>query len=350
MKIWKVLLVLIIVIAAVFLILRIPAFQDRLLETVISNTFQQNHLPQEDSLSAIVCGSRSPLPHASRDEACVLVIAGNDIYVVDTGSGSSNNVQLWSIPSNKIRGILLTHLHSDHISDLPGFHLQTWLPGRSSKLKVWGPEGVEIVVKGFEEAFSPDYFFRNAHHGDSIAPLKTAGMEPHVIDLSKPKIIESEDLTVTAFTVEHDPVKPAFGYRFDYKGRSIVISGDTIPSQNLIDNAMDADVLFHEAQANHILQPMTEAMQIAGNESAAKILVDITTYHSTPQEAAEVANRANVRHLIFYHLTPSPRNSIMESIFLRGVDKIRSDWTLSDEGTMVILPVSSKEIKIHNIN
>ena len=207
-----------------FLLLQVPSVQDRLLENAIPNLVQDN-MPKEDALSAIVCGSRSPLPHSSRDEACILVIAGKNIYVIDTGAGSANNVIQWAIPANRIKAVLLTHLHSDHIADLPNFHMSTWINNRPSQLDVYGPEGLESVVQGFDDAYSLDYAFRNAHHGDAIAPLAVAGMKAHTIDLNNPVIIESDDLSIQAFEVEHHPVKPALGYRFDYKGRSIVISG-----------------------------------------------------------------------------------------------------------------------------
>ena len=331
------------------LLLQIPSIQDRLLDNAIPNLVQDN-MPTEDALSAIVCGSRSPLPHPSRDEACILVIAGKNIYVVDTGAGSSNNVNQWAIPANRIKAVLLTHLHSDHISDLPNFHMSTWINNRPSQLDVYGPEGLESVLQGFEDAYSLDYTFRNAHHGDEIAPLGAVGMKAHTIDLSSPVIIESDDLSIRAFEVEHHPVKPALGYRFDYKGRSIVISGDTIASQNLTDHSRNTDVLFHEAQANHILKPLNEFMLKNNRTNQAKVLDDITTYHTTPVEAANIAKEANVKHLVFYHLTPAPRNDIMEKIFTRGVSDVFEEWTLSDDGTMVVLPVDSEEIQISNLN
>ena len=332
-----------------FLLLQIPSVQDRLLDNAIQN-LAQNNMPKEDSLSAIVCGSRSPLPHSSRDEACILVIAGKNIYVVDTGAGSANNVNQWAIPANRIKAVLLTHLHSDHIADLPNFHMQTWINNRPSQLDVYGPEGLGSVVQGFEDAYNLDYTFRNAHHGDEIAPLGVAGMKAHTIDLNNPVIIESDDLSIRAFEVDHHPVKPALGYRFDYKGRSIVISGDTSASQNLTDHSKNADVLFHEAQANHILKPLRQFMLKNDRINQAKILDDITTYHTTPVEAAAIAKEANVKHLVFYHLTPSPRNDIMANIFTRGVSDVFEEWTLSDDGTMVVLPVNSEEIQISNLN
>ena len=103
------------------------------------------------------------------------------------------------------------------------------------------------------DSYQPDYFFRNSHHGDQIAPLDVVGLNSITVDLNQPKIINEEGLIVTAFEVIHDPVKPALGYRFDYKGRSLIISGDTSYSKNLIENSRDVDVLFHEAQANHMI-------------------------------------------------------------------------------------------------
>ena len=331
--------------------LRSPSVQDRIMVSVVSGMINApNNLPQKDALSAVVCGSRSPIPSPGRAETCVMVRAGENIYIVDIGDGSASNLRSWGIPFNKIKSVLLTHLHSDHISDLADLHLASWImQRRKAKLDVYGPQGVGLVTKGFETAYEPDYFFRNTHHGDQIAPLDVAGLNPHTVDLNQPKIIDEDGLIVTAFEVVHDPVKPALGYRFDYKGRSLVISGDTSYSENLIENSRDVDVLIHEAQANHMINLLRDFNLQRGANLNAKLMEDITTYHTTPVEAAEIANLANVKHLIFYHLTPAPRNYITEIIFLRGVDEIREEWTLSNDGTMVVLPVGSDEIIISKI-
>ena len=331
--------------------LRSPSVQDRIMVSVISGMINApNNLPQEDALSAAVCGSRSPIPSPGRAETCVMVRAGENIYIVDIGDGSASNLRNWGIPFNKIKSVLLTHLHSDHIFDLASLHQASWImQKRKAKLDVYGPQGVGLVTKGFETAYEPDYFFRNSHHGDQIAPLDVAGFNSHNIDLNQPEIIDEDGLKVTAFEVDHDPVKPALGYRFDYKGRSLVISGDTSYSENLIEKSREADVLIHEAQANHMINIIRDFNLQRGADLNAKLMEDIITYHTTPVEAAEIANLANVKHLIFYHLTPAPRNYITEIIFLRGVDEIREEWTLSNDGTMVVLPVGSDEIIISKI-
>ena len=331
--------------------LRSPSVQDRIMVSVLPGMANiSNNLPQEDALTAAICGSRSPLPSPGRAETCVMVKAGKNIYIVDIGDGSASNLRNWGIPFNKIKSVLLTHLHSDHISDLADLHLASWInENREAKLDIYGPDGVNLVTEGFETAYEPDYFFRNSHHGDQIAPLDVAGFNSHNIDLNQPEIIDEDGLKVTAFEVDHDPVKPALGYRFDYKGRSLVISGDTFYSENLIENSRDVDVLIHEAQANHMINLIRDFNLQRGADLNAKLMEDITTYHTSVVEAAEIANLANVKHLIFYHLTPAPRNYITEAIFLRGVDEVREEWTLSNDGTMAVLPVGTDEIIISKI-
>ena len=349
---------LIYLVASIFIItisvmvgLRSPPVQDRIMVSVVSGMINApNNLPEEDALSAAVCGSRSPIPSPGRAETCVMVRAGENIYIVDIGDGSASNLRSWGIPFNKIKSVLLTHLHSDHISDLADLQLATWInENRETKLDVYGPDGVNLITEGFETAYELDYFFRNTHHGEQIAPLDVAGLSPHIVDLDQPKIIDEDGLVVTAFKVVHDPVEPALGYRFDYKGRSLVISGDTSYSKNLIESSRDADVLFHEAQANHMINIIRDFNLQRGADLNAKLMEDIITYHTTPVQAAEIANLAKAKHLIFYHLTPAPRNLTTETIFLRGVDEIREEWTLSNDGTMVVLPVGTDEIIISNI-
>ena len=334
-----------------WVIIQLPSVQDRLIVVAFTALGSaSNNLPKEDALSAAVCGSRSPIPSPGRAETCILISAGEDLFVVDIGDGSNDNLRSWNINFRNIEAVLITHLHSDHIADLPGLHQNAWVIGeRSSKLKVFGPEGVDQFTQGIEMAYAHDYVFRNEHHGDAVAPLEFAGFDTSVIDLNNPVIFDNGELKITAFRVVHEPIEPALGFKFSYKGRSIVITGDTSYTQSVIDNSMNADVLFHEAQANHMLAVMEKSLMSRGAELLATVLDDITTYHTTLVEAAEIANEANVKKLFFYHLTPAPRNYIQEIMFVRGVDQVRKEWTLVEDGTLVILPVGSEEIIVTNM-
>ncbi len=337
--------------AVAFILLKQPWFQDRLLQTALSNMAAPvSQLPEEDSLTAVVCGSRSPINDPNRAEACILVQAGDQIFIFDTGNGSAQNLHNWNMPWNRLEGIFYTHLHSDHISDIADFHQGTWINGqRSSKQKVFGPEGVQLLTDGIELAYTKDYFFRNEHHGDIIAPLNIVGFDTHTVNLNNPVLIDNEDLKITAYSVSHDPVDPALGYRIDYKGRSISISGDTIYDQNLVNNSKDADVLFHESMSLEILDLINANAKATGNMVAEIVTVDILDYHTPILEVVKAAKDANVRHLVFYHHLPAPRNQIMEEVMYRGVDEIMQEWTASNDGTMIILPIDSEEIIITSI-
>ena len=141
------------VLITISILIRVPQVQDRLIEGLAQDALNNPTILPEDSLTAVVCGSRSPFPTPGRAEACILIKAGENYFVVDSGDGSVANLRNWRIPIKNVR-VLLTHLHSDHISDLNDLHQATWVAqSRTKKLDVYGPKGVESVTKGFEEAF-----------------------------------------------------------------------------------------------------------------------------------------------------------------------------------------------------
>src|SRR5262249_3067758 len=177
------------------------------------------------------------------------------------------------------------------------------------------------LVHGFEAAYAADTRFRTAHHGAALLPPERATMIPVPVTLADgdaTRVLDEDGVVVTAFAVAHDPVRPAFGYRFDYGGRSVVVSGDTAPSENLVAHARGADVLVHEAQANDLVHIMEEVARSVGEVRVAKILGDIPSYHTSPADGAREAVAAGVRLLVFSPLTPPPRNPPLAPISRRG--------------------------------
>ena len=162
--------------------------QDRILNIGLKNILSNSEpfLDKEDSLKVVICGSRSPLPSPGRAESCVLVEAGDDIYIFDMGNGSVNNLQEYQVPWTNVKAVLITHMHSDHMADLPDAHLQSWIQGRNSPLMVYGPEGINLVTKGFELAYSADYQYRNEHHGEEILPMNVSGFNAVEIIVREP--------------------------------------------------------------------------------------------------------------------------------------------------------------------
>ncbi|HEX8029644.1 MAG TPA: MBL fold metallo-hydrolase, partial [Vicinamibacterales bacterium] len=190
----------------------------------------------DDALRVAVCGSSAPLPSADRAKACVAIFAGGKFYIVDAGPESVENLVLWGIPLKSIGGVMLTHFHSDHIGDLGELNLQTWAAGRSTPLTVYGGPGVEAVVGGFNAAYQLDQGYRTAHHTAQAMPPETWPLLAAPVVLKgeataakdRSAVVFSRDgLTVTAFEVDHAPIAPAYASRFDYKGRSALVTGDS---------------------------------------------------------------------------------------------------------------------------
>ena len=173
-------------------------------------------------------------------------------------------------------------------------------------------------------------------------------------------ILSDNGLRITAFLVEHDPVTPAYGYRFDYKGRSIVISGDTAYSTNLINYAKDVDLLFHEAISYEMMDINTEAMtsfyETTNNDFyrfGADLFQHIEDYHTPFEQVAIVAKQSNAKKLIFYHVIPTPTkpmNGLMKNIMTEKVDQHYQDWLFAEEGLTIELPPNSDEIVMSNFD
>jgi ribonuclease Z len=160
-------------------------------------------------------------------------------------------------------------------------------------------------------------------------------------------VIDEDGVKVTAFRVDHTPVDPAVGYRFEYGERSLVLSGDTIKSENLQRFAEGVDLLVHEALAPHLVAVLTRGAEAAGRENLATITRDILTYHASPVEAAEVARDAGVGFLLYYHIVPPLPLAPLEDAFLEGVDAVYDGpLAVGRDGTTVHLPVGSDAIDV----
>jgi ribonuclease Z len=258
-----------------------------------------------------------------------------------------------------IGGVLLTHFHSDHIGDLGELNLQTWAAGRPQPLAVYGGPGVDRVVGGFNDAYRLDQGYRTAHHTERVMPPATWPMDAHTVTLDGPEtpakdrsalVLDRDGLRITAFEVDHAPIAPAYAYRFDYKGRSVLVTGDLKFHRPLTTAAKGVDVMVSEAIAVSMTRALGEGASSAGRDRAAAIMHDIEDYHITPEQSAGIANDAGVKLLVFYHLLPAPDGLIARRVFSQGLDAVRrGGWTLADDGSLYTLPIGNAEVHIGRV-
>jgi ribonuclease Z len=339
------------IVAAVLYGVRAPlstALMGRILERNLASSLLDT-LP--DGLNVILCGAGGPLPDPVRSGPCVAVVAGDNFVVVDAGTGGARNLNPMGLPVGRVDAVFLTHFHSDHLDGLGEMATLRWASAAHTEpLPVHGAEGVEEVVAGFNQSYAQDAVYRHAHHGDAVAPESGHGMQATTHPLPDEDealtVYENGGLTVQMIRVDHTPVEPAVAYLFTYKGRSALISGDTVKSANLQKFAKGVDLLVHEGLSPRLVQVMNKAATRAGNEIMAKITADIPDYHTSPVEAAEIARDAGVGHLLYYHVVPPTPLPGLAAAWLAGVDEVFESYTLGQDGTGFSLPAGSTDITL----
>ena len=319
-------------------------------ERMIAQRLSANPLAElPDGLHIGLCGAGSPFPDDKRSGPCTLVIAGQRQFIFDVGSGTVRNLGKMGFSPGQVDAVFLTHFHSDHIDGMGEFLLQRWVSASNqSPVPVYGPSGVEKVVQGIMQAYQLDQSYRVAHHGEATMPPSGFG---GVVNSFAPQaqgsvtLIKDADLDITAFTVEHGPIHPAVGYRINYKGRSLLISGDTIKSSAVQAQARDVDLLLHEALSIPLTLLLEQAADKAGKANLKKIFKDITNYHTTPEQAAEIARDAKVGALLLNHIAPPLPLPGMESAFLGEAGHIYAGKIkVGVDGDFVSMPVGNKQI------
>jgi ribonuclease Z len=245
---------------------------------------------QAQDIRVTLLGTGSPAPAMDRFGPCVLVEAGPDKFLFDVGRGAFQRLAQAKVRWQDIDAVFFTHLHSDHIVGFPDLWLGGWLvgPGRNRELQVWGPRGTTKMVRHLRQAYAVDIGFRQSD--DRAAP---AGVVIRSQDIVPGVVLDRNGVKVTAFQVDHFPVQPAFGYRIDYRGRSVVLSGDTRFSENLIEHAQGVDLLVHE-----VVSPAS--FQRAGIGAARTR--SVVAHHITPERAGEVFARTRPRLAVYSHI------------------------------------------------
>lgn len=272
---------------------------------------------QYDEMKLVLLGTGCPLPSLYRSKPAQAVLAGSKVFLVDCGAGVADRLFRAGLPAERIDDLFITHQHSDHNSGFIDFLVTrltgSILPGSRKPLNVYGPGNTERIVGKLEEHLAWDIGLRVAQSGDY-----KKGAEVRYTQMEDGLIYDRDGVRVTVFPVDHGIVKPAVGFRFQYKDKTIVISGDTRPCENMVKYAKGADVLVHEAYSRRWIDVGVKKFP----EKAEKAR-GIMQYHSSTLEVAEITRRAGVKHLVFTHLMPAPAPAwYFERDWVKGVSDI----------------------------
>lgn len=278
----------------------------------------------DGGLHVILVGTGTPRP--DRVSPCVAIIAAGEVLLFDVGPGAYKYVERANIPGDYLTSIFLTHFHWDHMGGVDHAVAASWTFGRTVPVEVYGPPGVTEIVEGFTDAYRLDAGYRNKNQSAlGRLPMDAAFGKPHPFDVEGDElklVLDRNGLRVFAFNVAHQPVEPAVGYRIEYAGKSVVISGDTRKSDNLIRHAKGADILIHEAMNKGMMNNVLAVTRKHGLDDQTRQFQQLLDYHTDVNECAEIAAEAGVEKLVLTHLIPAPDNPMIKQMFALGLDQI----------------------------
>jgi len=256
----------------------------------ISPSAADHHLAAEaDSIKVTLLGTGTPQLNPRRMSYSTLIEAGDEVLLFDAGRAAMLQAKKSGANLKKLNKLFLTHLHSDHVVGIP----DVWLTGflapsfRATPMYVWGPAGVDGLTAGLRQAYDVDVKLRVAQYGGNRA----AGMEFETTQVHDGFVYESNGVRVTAFEVQHTGPDTAYGYKIEYAGRSVVLSGDTVYSENVAKHAEGVDLLVHQ-----VGYAPKEAIE------QNKVVARIILLHTQPERLAEILNLAKPKQTVLSHI------------------------------------------------
>ena len=278
----------------------------------------------------LFCGTGTPKFSPERSQSCLAVVAGGRLLLFDAGMGAAHQLRTFEAPTEKLEAVFLTHLHSDHVAGLGNVLHDTWHFGRDRQVEIIGPPGTDRVHRGFMAVFTEDEEMRRSGVELGYENKNSAMGQSREVRIETDEAITVYDqagVVVKAFRVDHPTWRYAYGYRVDYAGTSVVVSGDTAYAPTIVEHGRGADVLVHEAMNVQMMRISAEVLQERAGGGVGAIsderLQFIESRHTPTHEVARVAQEADVETLVVTHFTPPiPANWLAEYAFTRGMGEI----------------------------
>jgi ribonuclease BN (tRNA processing enzyme) len=246
------------------------------------------------STRVVMLGTGTPRPDPDRSGPATVIISNDTPYLIDFGAGVirrataayANGVTALGYAAVNIKTVFLTHLHSDHTIGYPDLIFTPWTMGRCEPLRVYGPNGIKAMTEHVLQAWEVDIDVRT----NGISQHSPAGCGVIAHEIAPGVIYRDRNVVVTAFPARHEDVVDSFSFRFDTPDRVIVVSGDTTPTQELIEHSRNCDILVHEAYSMESYQRVAPRWQEYRRRA-----------HTSSRELAEIANTAKPGLLVLYH-------------------------------------------------
>ncbi len=276
----------------------------------------------DNGISVVLLGTGTPLPNPDRACASTLVTCGGKAFVIDTGRGFLRN--LATLGLTDVNAVLFTHFHSDHFAEFGELMVTRTIRGASTPMPVIGPKNsTRKVISALLEAYSLDTQYRMLHHGAKYAEK---GMQADIQEMEPGLVYGQDGVRIHMFEVSHMPVTPAVGYRIEFGGHAVVVSGDTVKVPAMIEMSKGADILVHDATQKQMVSggmlQFLRNQKTPGTDRLAMMTEEMLEYHAGTEDIAQIAAEAGVNKLVLTHLVPSLPLAAGDAPFLAGLDAI----------------------------
>lgn len=296
-------------------------------------------------ITTVLPGTAGPLTPTEAQTANAVFVNGQ-FLLFDAGDYAQKRMEQLGLPMDALDAVFITHFHSDHIADLGEVMQRSFMLGREKDLVIYGPTGITEVVEGFNAVYAEDSDYRTLHHTEEWMPSQFhfATASEFSEDESVVEVYRNDGVVVTAFKVAHPPVEPVFGYTIEFAGKRVVISSDTLITEELRNQSRNADLLVMDVMNYELVELMENSFREVGNERNAIILYDIREYHPDVNDIGVMAEEQGVKRMALTHFAPTLPNRFLMNHYY--VNPIKANYTgelyADGDGTTVRIPVGGE--------
>jgi ribonuclease Z len=321
---------------------------DALISYALKGEIKKAFVSQEvndDLFEVMFCGTGTPRFNKDRAQPCLMISAGNQNILFDAGQGALWSMEKMKAPWQRLNAVFITHLHSDHVSGLGEVIQNGWVAGRSNAVDVFGPVGIKNVVDGFKQVYKEDIHERLVTFDNNVkknidhiwGEIKEVAVDDKLAHV----VYDHKGLIVKAFRVDHPNWGYAYGYRIEYRGKSVVFSGDTRETDAIAIHSQGVDLLIHEAYNKKLMDKVATLVDELNLNLDSKTVNNIAAVHTETIALSKLAQQAQVKSLVLTHMIPPiPANGLAESYFMQGMSNFyKGNLSMARDGTRIKLDV-----------